>query len=148
MKKIIMLCSLFILPLYGSCKSTDVISLKYSARLVKFSGMDSAGGAILSTYEGPRLVTRARLTNIKNYPHSKSVSIEKDRAYFSVESGSVLVNKKRINIIELIFDEYALFESEPFRKGDLWTISLTPEGKLIEIKKTEKSEPHKPTKAR
>lgn len=136
-----MLLLVFVCLLSFSCMNDDgrkspgsVLTVKYSQRLVRFIGFDKLENSTFSSYTGSRIIVNGKISKITRFEHSYSVAAEKDTVRIALNSELVLKNNRKVHVIELLYDQYALFESQVFREGDMWIISVTPEGRLVEIK--------------
>lgn len=116
----------------------EVLQVKYSQRLIRPAGMDAQGNLTFSSYSGPSLTIYGIISEVSLKNRSPSIAEETDVVWFKAEPSSGV---RPFDAIKLLFDKEALFEVDKFVRGDRWLVLVTPEYKLISLKKVPRAEP-------
>ena len=116
-------------------RKEEPLILRYAEKIVHLTGTDDTGKPRFSAYSGKQIDVTATIRDVVIQHHGPSISIED--SYIRLESPTAFATTdgKSHHKIDLQFDSNQLLEGDLFVKGDLWVISITPEGRLITLRK-------------
>ena len=105
--------------------------LYYSALKDRVVGIDVNGNIQFAKYKGRSIIVDAIVTNVYLMKKNPSIAIENDVVYFALDAALSIPGHSEFRTIQLIFDQYAIYNPKPFVKGEKWRFTLTEDGALI-----------------
>jgi hypothetical protein len=120
--------------------------LLYSRMEGRFVDRDAQGNPKPFHYDGNRLKLLGRVSDIHLAKNSPSIALENSVVHFQLPSDVSVPTRAGCHALELRFDEHAL--KGPFNKGDVWEITVTERGQLVDLRRasaTNTAESSKPS---
>lgn len=116
----------------------DTLVLRYSQRKVRvLVGVGAPGVAQMSHYDGNCVVLPGRVAEVQLTWKSPFIAAEWDTVRFSLEDWVSVPGHPKCRVVELKFDQHGLMFVKPFAKGDVWKITLTERGELVDLQPAE-----------